>query len=91
MCRERVKLLKEIFGIKNSATFLLIIFCLRGNHFQKFYCLLIWLVMLLTEFLVLTPHYRKYEDIAVFHPSTSMHTVFGTYIKIFSYLSEIQI
>ena len=47
--------------------------------------------MLLTEFLVLTPHYRKYEDKAVFHPSTPMHTVFGTYINIFSYLSEIQI
>ena len=47
--------------------------------------------MLLTDFLVLTPHYRKYEDIAVFHPSTPMHTVFGTYINIFSYLSEIQI
>lgn len=91
MYKERVKFLKEIFGVKNSATFLLIIFCLRGDHFQIFYYLLIWLVMLLTDFLVLTPHYRKCEDIAVFHPSTPMHTVFETYIKIFSYLSEIQI
>ena len=50
MYKERVKLLKELFGVKNSATFLLIIFCLRGDHFQIFCYLLIWLVMLLTDF-----------------------------------------
>lgn len=37
MCKERLKLLKEILDVKNSATFLLIVFCSLGAAIFKYF------------------------------------------------------